>query len=64
MPKAFMTISEEYETIKCVECGMEFLLFAVLRGEDEHTLEKIVKIMHQVSNPNHKVFCPYCGKKT
>ena len=28
-------LSQKYKTIQCEKCGLEFLLFIVLRGKDE-----------------------------
>jgi len=50
---ATLTLSEGYPTI-CCQCGMEFILFTVLRSEEDGS----ERLMNQAKCD----FCPYCGK--
>ena len=51
--KVIYTISESLDTIVCPECGTEYVVIAVLRGE-EHT---------QLLLQGFYNYCPNCGKK-
>lgn len=45
-----------HPTMVC-ECGMEFIIIAVFRGDDD---DKEPSFLHQQST---SFYCPYCGKK-
>ena len=51
--KVIYTISESLDTIVCPECGSEYVVIGVLRGE-EHT---------QLYLQGFYNYCPRCGKK-
>lgn len=57
--KAPLTISQEFKTMKC-GCGIEFMLFGIVRRKDEETGDEIIDFWPQASRT---VCCPYCGKK-
>ncbi len=61
--KATLTIEEEFPTMKCEECEIEFMLFGVNRfksieldfGQEEH--------FNFFAQQSQDLYCPYCGKR-
>ncbi len=57
--KATISFDQEFPTMKCDDCEVEFILLGITRHKNEYE-EEITRYVDQQSK---NVFCPYCGKK-
>ncbi len=61
--KATLTIEKEFPTVKCEECGVEFMLFGINRLRDIEYDFGQEERFHFFTQQSQNLYCPYCGKR-
>lgn len=57
--KATISFEQEFPTMKCNDCKVEFVLIGIMRHKNEYEEE----ITRHIDQQSKNVHCPYCGKK-